>query len=392
MDEKIKILIIEDNPHDARFLHEYFAQNYPGEFQITHSANLKDSLNQLQNSTFEAIISDLNLPDSFALNTLSEIRKYSGNAPIIIHSSIHDRELTLEAIRYGAQDYISKGSYQGDTIYRILLFSIERKKLTEELEQSKLLLQKQAEELEKLNRDLTELNSNKDKFYSIVAHDLLNPFNILLSSSNILAESYESFSPGEQKEFILTLNKQAVKISTLIKNLLHWTALSTGRMEFNPEYIELPKLLKDLVEFHRFLSESKGIHLTLDNSGSIIIDADKFMIESVFRNLITNAIKFTPAGGKIHISSYLKGGKAIIEIQDTGIGMSEDDLSNIFNLRRNRNRKTDYMETGTGLGLILSKDFVAKNHGLIEVKSELQKGTTFIITFPVIDQLAQETK
>lgn len=384
MPEKIKLLIVEDNPHDARFLQEYFTINYPGEFDIDHAANIKNAITILEANFFDAIITDLNLPDSYALNTLTDIKKYSGSTPIIIHSSIHDRELTLEAIRFGAQDYISKGNYQGDLIYRILLFSIERKKLTEQLEESKLLLQNQAKELERLNKDLVELNRNKDKFYSIVAHDLLNPFNILQSNSNLLAESFETFSEDEQRTFIKNLNTQANKISTLIKNLLHWTALSTGRMEYNPEIINLNALLKDMVEFHKYASSTNNIELTYKGNHRLLIEGDKFMVETTFRNLISNAIKFTESGGKITVVSELKEENAVVEVHDTGIGMSEEDLEEIFRLERRKSKKTDYMETGTGLGLILSKDFVAKNNGTIDVKSELGKGTTFIVSFPAI--------
>jgi len=385
MAEKIKILILEDNPHDARFLQEYFFTYYPGEFDITHTINMKDTFEILQAKIFDAIISDLNLPDSFGLNTLKEIKKCSGDTPIIIHSSIHDRDLTIDAIRYGAQDYILKGNYQGDLIYRILLFSIERKKLSKELEESRVLLQNQAKELERLNNDLVELNRNKDKFYSIVAHDLLNPFNNLLSSANLLAESFESFTFEEQKEFITKINNQAVKISTLIKNLLHWTALSTGRMEFNTETIDLSRLLRDLIDFHHFHAAEKRIELVLNNQDNARIEGDKFMVETVFRNLITNAIKFTEAGGKITVNCFVEDGSVKVEIIDTGIGISEEDMKTLFSMDRSRSKKSNYLETGTGLGLILSKDFVAKNKGKIEVSSEVNKGTAFKVIFPGIE-------
>jgi len=243
---------------------------------------------------------------------------------------------------------------------------------------------KQAEEVINLkNRELQETNAEKDKFFSILAHDLRNPFNALLGYTELLTEEYDSLSPADITTAIGSLRKSSLNLYRLLENLLEWSRIQRGSISFDPRPVNLRTIVN---EIHNIVSESaskKQITIQIDIPDDIAVMADPHMVSTIIRNLVFNAIKFTRDEGKIMLSAHVDNSSFVeISIEDNGIGMSQEILNNLFRLDCKFNRSGTAGEASTGLGLIICKDFVDKHGGRISVASIEGAGSTFTVTFP----------
>jgi PAS domain S-box-containing protein len=240
------------------------------------------------------------------------------------------------------------------------------------------------EKMVQLNLQLKELNAAKDKFFSIIAHDLKNPFNAIIGFSNILIEQinkkdYEGIT--EYAGIILDSSKRAM---SLLSNLFQWSRSQTGRMEFNPESIELVGLINDVIKLSNDSAQQKSITITKELPQSLNISADKAMINAILRNLISNAIKFTNKDGNIIISAQLEQNEVVVTVCDNGVGIRKDAIEKLFRIDESYTTAGTQKEKGTGLGLLLCKEFVFKHGGKIWVTSEFGKGSSFRFTIPRI--------
>jgi PAS domain S-box-containing protein len=237
--------------------------------------------------------------------------------------------------------------------------------------------------VEKYSKDLEELNNSKDKFFSIIAHDLKSPFISLVGFSEILDEDLESLTSDELKYYARNIHKSAKGLLNLLENLLEWSRIHTGRMKFYPSKLNLGELISSVRSLYRENAAKKDITLEIDYDPDLYILADLNMIESVIRNLLSNAIKFTGHGGIIKINAFQNGGRVKVIVEDNGMGISNEDLDKLFKIDKHVSTKGTDEEEGTGLGLILCKEFVEKNDGKITVESELNIGTKFIVNLPL---------
>jgi len=229
---------------------------------------------------------------------------------------------------------------------------------------------------------LRELNATKDKFFSIIAHDLKNPFNSILGLSNILVEQIHEKNFDGIEEYAAIIQKSSMQVYELLVNLLEWSRTQIGRIEFSPEYIELGALINEVAELLNDSARQKSIVIFKEFPRNMIVSADKAMISSVLRNLITNAIKFTHPDGQVIISADKKPDELTISITDNGIGISKETIGRLFRIDENHIALGIQNEKGTGLGLILCKEFIEKHGGKIWVESEVGKGSTFCFTIP----------
>lgn len=257
----------------------------------------------------------------------------------------------------------------------------------EELEISKEVLERNAEELVELNKmlfdsekQLKELNDNKDKFFSIISHDLRSPFNSLLGLTNLLAEDIDELRNEDIKGITADINKASKNLLNLLDNLLEWSRLKTGRIEFEPNDENLYEIIFNVIYLLRGNALTKEISIINNVNKDIIINADINMLSSVFQNLISNAIKFTGKGGEITVSAEEKDTEIEISVQDNGVGMSDDDIGKLFRIDVNHSTLGTAKEKGTGLGLILCKELIEKNGGKIWAESKPGDGSTFRFT------------
>jgi len=241
---------------------------------------------------------------------------------------------------------------------------------------AEIKLQKHAEELE-------ELNKTKDKFFSIISHDLRSPFNALLGISGFTKKFFNNLSQEEIKEAIESIHSSAKKVYNLMQNLLEWTQIQTGGLEYKKSKIDLCEISKRVVELYKETAASKNINLTSNISDSIFLYADRYMIETILRNLVSNGIKFTHPMGKVSINATIKNDLVEVSVQDTGIGITPDNQKQLFTIDKQYSSEGTANEKGTGLGLVLCKDFVEKSNGTISVESKLNKGSKFTFTVPL---------
>jgi PAS domain S-box-containing protein len=259
---------------------------------------------------------------------------------------------------------------------------VERKRAEEELEKSYSLISATHESLLNSEARLLELNATKDKFFSIIAHDLKSPFNGILGFSNILTSQIRKKDYDGIEEYGEIIDQSSKRAMDLLTNLIEWSRSQSGRMDFNPEYIELGSLLNEIMEISNVSARQKSIRLTQEIPPHLSVFLDKEMISSVIRNLISNAIKFTHPGGKIDIRAELLPEEVQISVKDNGIGIAKKHIHKLFKIDETYSIPGTHNERGTGLGLILCKEFVEMHQGKIWVETEQNKGSTFYFTIP----------
>lgn len=237
-------------------------------------------------------------------------------------------------------------------------------------------------ELRESASKLSELNATKDKFFSIIAHDLKGPFNSLLGFSELLKDEIENGDFSEVSRLSSFIHETSNKNYDLLLNLLEWSRSQTGKIKFNPESLKLADLVDNIIELSNNQAEKKGIALNREIPGDLKIFADKYMLETILRNLVSNAIKFTPKKGEIIVRSIILDDVAKIMVSDSGIGIRSENIEKLFSIDSNISTNGTDNEKGTGLGLILCKEFVSAHGGEIWAESEIGKGSTFYFTIP----------
>jgi len=250
------------------------------------------------------------------------------------------------------------------------------------------------EALRKNEAELRELNATKDKFFSIIAHDLRGPFASLVGLSELLAEEVKKLTSDEIEQFAKSLYKTASSSYTLLENLLEWSLLQQGAIKFNDEKIQLKSFMKSCDKSIVEMAIKKGVSFKVIEPEDIEIIADTNMLRTILRNLITNAIKFTEQGGSIEVKAIKTNQQHVLfSVKDTGIGMKPEILENLFRIDTNVSRPGTNGEPSTGLGLILCKEFVEKHGGKIWAESTPYpesinditcKGSTFFFTIPLL--------
>ncbi|MGC9354484.1 MAG: sensor histidine kinase [Mariniphaga sp.] len=233
-----------------------------------------------------------------------------------------------------------------------------------------------------LNEKITKDSIEKDKFYSIINHDIMNPFNTLLGYSQVLKDAVKEGDEEEIEECSTIVNQSANRISKLLQNLLVWSKVQNGKLQFSPKPCNINRLVSETVEIVAPIAKNKDIKLSWEVKGEINAEIDRNMISSVLQNLTTNAIKFTEKGGEVKLSAFTESGNLNFIVSDTGVGMNEEQLQRLFKLDKASSSRGTADETGTGLGLIISKEFVEKHQGRIWAESVLGEGSTFCCTIP----------
>ena len=272
------------------------------------------------------------------------------------------------------QDYNDEKTY-GEYEKEILIFVSEQIALAIEKKRNE-------EKLKKYSDELKELVASKDKFFSIVAHDLKSPFTALLGYSEVMANEYREMSIDELGEFAYNMNDVAKKTYSLLENLLEWSRIQTGRMKFSPENLVLFRISQQVVDLFIDNAKKKGVLLRNRTNPIHEVHADSNMIFTILRNLVSNAIKFTRDGDEVMILSREVEKFIEICVKDTGVGMTEVDLQKLFKIDVHHSEIGTEKEKGTGLGLILCKELVEKNGGRIWVESKIGEGSEFYFTIP----------
>lgn len=241
---------------------------------------------------------------------------------------------------------------------------------------------KQRQQITRQNKALFESNAEKDRFFTIIAHDLRNPFNSILGFSDLLVNQVKEKDYDGIDRYADIIRQSSKSAMDLLMNLMEWSKAHTGRMEFKPEYFELNALIMESEQLFSGAILQKKISISTNMPSGTVVFADKNMVRTVLRNLLSNAIKFTHPEGIIRISVVKSQFEFTVSISDNGIGISRDSISKLFRIDENHSTPGTQKEKGTGLGLILCKELIEKHAGKIWGESEPGKGSAFYFTLP----------
>jgi signal transduction histidine kinase/ligand-binding sensor domain-containing protein len=261
----------------------------------------------------------------------------------------------------------------------ILLFTVFYMTRVAELKKQQILLKKT---VESKTKELEELNASKDKFFSIIAHDLKNPFTTIIGFSELLKDDIYQGQQTKTHQFANSINRSAVQTLRLLENLLEWANSQRGKITFNPLSIRISELVDEEFNLVNDMAVEKNIELKSSFPAELTVFADKEMFKTVLRNLLSNAIKFTHRNGKVELQASAVKGGVEISVSDTGIGMSKEILIKLFRIDANLTTRGTEDEKGTGLGLFLCKEFVSKHCGKIWAESEPGRGSIFRVFLP----------
>lgn len=359
---KNSILIVDDQPQNIQLIGTLLRNHYnlyvadSGEKAIKIAIDKKPDL----------ILLDIMMPvlSGFEVCQILKSDTETMGIPIIFLTAKNESDDIVTGFSLGAVDYITKPFKSEEVLIRV---------------STHLKLKEAVDELKRRNHE-------KDRFFSIIAHDLNNPFNGFIALTAMVRDKMDKFSPEELKNFMDMMNSSANQLHKLLENLLEWARLQMGNVKFKPSYNNFFNCVEKAFYYLRNNLEEKNIQTVIDIPRDLGFVYDVDMLETVLRNLVSNAIKFTNTGGNIHVSSEIRDGEVIISIKDSGIGMSESLKSKIFKLSESVSRKGTSGEESTGLGLILCKDLVEMNNGKIWFESEIDKGTTFYVSFPYVSK------
>jgi signal transduction histidine kinase/ligand-binding sensor domain-containing protein len=254
----------------------------------------------------------------------------------------------------------------------------------QQIEEQAEELMTQKDELERINSELQEINVTKDKFFSIIAHDIKNPFLTILGYSELLQNNFSRWSEDKKIQIVNLLDTTSKNIYELLENLLQWSTSQRGAIEFIPEKYRLTEEINYVIMLFKNSADEKEIKIVFDvTDENIFVHVDVRMLHTILRNLINNAVKFTNRGGLVEVVAGVDCKFAFIKVIDNGVGISAENLDKLFRIDSHHNSEGTNKEKGTGLGLILSKEFVEKHGGKIWVESEEGVGSTFNFTLPL---------
>lgn len=315
-------------------------------------------------------------------NTLNELEKSQ--------YTITDLSKTSEEAQ---SNYEKEKKYTHILIIAIVIFAFllilliqqnaSKKKAFSLLEFKNYQVLKMKDEIDGQSNKLKQLNSTKDKFFSIIAHDLKNPFNSIAGFTDLMIENNEIYDATKRLKFLKIIKGSTAKVSSLLDNLLIWASSQSGNLKFNPKNINLAQQVSNVVSFLEIQAINKDISILNMVEKNVFVKADENMLDTILRNLISNAIKFTQPKGEIQIYSSFKNDFVEITVKDNGVGMTEAEIAAIFNVNEISSTLGTSNEQGSGLGLILCKDFVESHGGKIWVESVVNEGSEFKFTLPI---------
>lgn len=374
MEDNIKgsrILIVDDILENIQVLGGVLRKY---DFQIAVAMSGKEALLYLEQKKPDLILLDIMMPEINGIEVCKRIKEKeeTKDIPIIFLSAKSEKEDILEGLRAGAVDYITKPFYAEELLSRVT---------------THLKLKKTTDMLIAQNKILEQLNHTKNKFFSIIAHDIRNTVASIAGFSDILQNQYDNLTEIEKQKSVQFIYYSSSALLNVLENLLEWAKIQMDKMEIMPIYFDLMEECRLILEFVDMQAKTKKITLKLVGPHSLQVFADKNMIRSVLINLISNAIKFTHPDGIVEVFVEKEETFCKVSIKDSGVGIKEELLSQIFTMGSHLKTSGTANEKGTGLGLILCKEFVEKNGGKIWVESTFNVGSIFYFTIPLSEKI-----
>ncbi len=386
---KHRVLVVDDERDIRDFL--YKALTRIAGFQVELAENGKDALQKIEGEKFDLILTDLKMPAMDGLELITAISRLSPETLTVLMTGHGTIDSAIEAMKQGASDYLTKPLNLDETILRLQKVLNEKQRFVR--------LKDYADQLEKANQELKKIDAMKSEFVSVASHELRTPLAAIKNSIQLILSGKTGEINENQAKFLSMAERNINRLTNILNDLLSLSRIESGRMALNFETIPCHKIIEPAVASLKPQADGKSISLEVDCPENLpLVYADKEKIEQVLVNLIGNAIKFTPEGGKISVWAKLiaeerEGGsskKMAVGVKDTGIGIPKEHLHSIFDKFYQVEGSLHRSSGGTGLGLAITKGLVEIHQGKIWVESEVGKGSTFIFTLPLAEEERRE--
>ncbi len=383
------ILVVDDNPRNLQLISTVVSD---AGYKVSAVNSGGNALKFLTHKIPDIVLLDVMMPEMNGYDVCKAMKsdKNLSDIPVIFLTAKNEVQDIVTGFSLGAVDYITKPFKTEEVLVRLSTHL--------QLKQSKQMLLEKNNELEALNSELVrskeiiredaqrlaKMNAEKDRFFSIIAHDLRGPFSGCMGLTEIIASNVDELSKEEMKEYALTLFETAGQLNKLLENLLDWARMQMGMIGFNPEAGLLHHMIEESVEMYRKRALEKNITLDINIPENLGVQADANMVNTVVRNLLSNAVKFTHPGGSISFAAAKNSnGKVLLTVKDTGIGIPTQILNNLYRLDKKVSRPGTSGEQSTGLGLMICRDFVKQHGEDLQVESTVGKGSTFSFELPL---------
>lgn len=365
--EDFKILIVDDLETNVLLLQVLLKKM---QYKLAIAYNGMQAIEKVESERPDLILLDVMMPELDGFETAKKLKENDStkDIPIIFLTALDSANDIVKGFQIGASDYVTKPFKKEELMVRVS-------------HQISLIAARRM--IEQQNEELLKTIAGRDKLYSVIAHDLRSPIATLKMVLNMLVLNVDSEIIGDEMYEMLNMsNKTLEEVFALLDNLLKWTKSNTGRLNVVPQVFDLVATIEGIMEIFSLGAQTKDINLHANLPERLSVYADTDMINTVIRNLISNAMKFTPRGGEVLVSVDIEGNTATVRVKDSGCGISRENQEKLLNLNTHFSTYGTENEEGSGLGLLLCADFVKKNNGDFWFESEEGKGSTFIFTVP----------
>jgi two-component system, sensor histidine kinase and response regulator len=360
------ILVVDDIPENVKII-AHMLKNMG--FTIIIAQSGYEAIEKVTTTSIDLVLLDISMPGMDGYEVCEQIKENpaTSSIPVIFVTARDNPEDIVKGFEKGAVDYLTRPVNSAELQARVATHL--------ELKASKDIIEQQ-------NRELRELNASKDKFLSILAHDLKNPIAGVITTSQLVVKMYNSLEDRERISYVQEIYSSTQRVLHILEDLLQWSRSQSGRIQYNPEQIQLNRVTYEGVAALEQAAAEKNITIENAIDDSITALGDRNMIAAVIRNLLSNAVKFTHPGGNIRLEAEERATHVNYRVIDTGVGIPAENMDRLFKIDGGLSTNGTNHEKGTGLGLILCKEFVEKNKGTITVESTPGEGTAFTFTLP----------
>lgn len=376
------ILVADDDLNNLKVILSY-VRTAEAQYRVINANNGRNAYQLALTARPDIILLDWEMPEMSGIEVVQALKKHQETAdiPVIIYTGIMLGGDHLKiALEQGAVDFLRKPADRVELLSR-LQAALRLSRSFKKIKEQNLLLHKQNEQIQKQNESLLELNNIKDRLFSIISHDLRSPLNDFHSLFELL--QYEALTMEQLREEVPALTHGLKSLQTLLDNLLYWSLSQMQGLALYPQPILLREAVDQLKAFFAYQLENKGVRFENAAPETVFVHADGNILALLLRNLIGNAIKFTEAGGTVRVSAVAAPPSMIeVTVADTGVGMTQEQAERLFGASLNATVEGTRAERGTGLGLVLCRDFVERSGGAMRVSSEPGRGTTVSFTLP----------
>jgi two-component system, sensor histidine kinase and response regulator len=361
------VLVVDDNPKNVQIIALLLRDL---KYKIIIAVNGKSAIDLVERARPDIILMDVMMPgmDGFEACQIIKTKPENENIPVIFLTALSEKVNIVKGFDAGGVDYITKPFNKEELISRI---------------KTHLELKFTRDEMQQMTNHLVELNSIKDKMFSVIGHDLRSPLGSIKMTLDFLkSDTAQQYKIEDFRNSVNLLAQTTDEVFGLLENLLGWAKSQSGNLSVVPENVQVSELVNSVYLLHKGNFNHKSITFENNVDKESVVYTDMNMLKAILRNLISNAIKYTPEGGTITIHSKELNDFTHIIVTDNGVGISFEDIPKLFDEKQHLTTYGTNKESGSGLGLILSQSFVKSNNGRLMVESEQGKGSSFIIELP----------